>query len=382
MKKFQKVMIITAAALLLAGCGAGKVIEKPAEIQYEEQETVEKEEISEENEGPKEEVANPWRDCTEDEALDSCPRLFKAPDGAEDITWKMMEKTGEDKGPLVELDFSLDGMDFCARAMYGADENEDIHGLYYEWDAEDDATLSGWGEGNMQAKCYRAIEDDGYVDLITWYDIEIGIAYSLSVAAPDLDGFDIQAVAEQMFASSRIVYGDGEVEENADEHAEENTEENTEVSAKVSEEEDAIEGSVDLKDYLDAWIMDMGGDLEQQLAEKLGSKVQVSEMGDSNVICDGAIEFYGAANGTGYMVWQYSPVEGFSIYGITVGMNAQKAVETLKEQGLIEHSDGYTVYYSTDPNVYYIQIDSDGDLVSKVTYVRCTKEKTAADFEN
>ena len=63
-------------------------------------------------------------------------------------------------------------------------------------------------------------------------------------------------------------------------------------------------------------------------------------------------------------------------------MNAKKAAEILKEQGLIKHSDDYMEYYSTDPDVYYIEIDCDKDLVSKVTYVRCTKEKTAADFEN
>ena len=46
----------------------------------------------------------------------------------------------------------------------------------------------------------RQKNDAGYVDQITWYDIEVGISYSLSVAAADLDGFDIQAVAEQMYS--------------------------------------------------------------------------------------------------------------------------------------------------------------------------------------
>ena len=31
--------------------------------------------------------------------------------------------------------------------------------------------------------------------------LEIGIKYSLSVAAEDLDGFDIQAIAEQMYCA-------------------------------------------------------------------------------------------------------------------------------------------------------------------------------------
>jgi hypothetical protein len=59
----------------------------------------------------------------------------------------------------------------------------------------------------MPGKVYRSINDSGYVDMITWYDMEIGISYSLSVAAKDLDGFDIQAVAEQMYAEENEPYG-------------------------------------------------------------------------------------------------------------------------------------------------------------------------------
>jgi hypothetical protein len=69
-------------------------------------------------------------------------------------------------------------------------------------------TLANWGEGNMPGKMYRSVNDTGYMDLITWYDIEIGIKYSLSVSAPDLDGFDIQAVAEQMYSGDNEPDGD------------------------------------------------------------------------------------------------------------------------------------------------------------------------------
>ena len=51
----------------------------------------------------------------------------------------------------------------------------------------------------MKGKYSRHLEDGWTVDLITWYDIEIGIAYSLEVEAEDLDGFDLQAIAEQMY---------------------------------------------------------------------------------------------------------------------------------------------------------------------------------------
>ncbi len=199
-------------AVLLAGCGAkqdpqmtqpetdkpagAEAIEKPAE------------------EAPKGEGAeepgyvgmvNPWHECTEEEAREACFRLFKAPEGAEVLDWMMMEPqedTPSGVGPMVQLDFKLDDLIYCARAQQGTQEDTEIHGLYYDWDDELDCTLANWGGGNMKGKSYRDINESGMLDLITWYDIEVGISYSLSTGASDLSGFDIQAIAEQMYDPS------------------------------------------------------------------------------------------------------------------------------------------------------------------------------------
>ena len=147
-------------------------------------------------------LANPWHDVTADEAAENCSRLFKAPEGAENVSWSMMGEAADPaKGiyPLVQLTFDLDGLAFTARARQGAGEDEDISGMYYSWDAEDAVTLANWGEGRMQGKVFRSLGEDETADLCTWYDVEIGIAYSLTTVAPDLDGFDIQAVAESMY---------------------------------------------------------------------------------------------------------------------------------------------------------------------------------------
>ena len=155
-------------------------------------------------------LANPWRDIDEEEAAKNCDRLFKAPEGAGNICWRMMGETADpSKGsyPLIELKFELDGMEFTARARQGAHEDEDISGMYYSFDVEEETTLANWGEGRMQGKVYRASGGEEAADLCTWYDIEIGIAYSLSVTAKDLDGFDIQAVAESMYNPEREPYG-------------------------------------------------------------------------------------------------------------------------------------------------------------------------------
>ena len=158
-----------------------------------------KEEDSAADEGSEVGMANPWRECTEDEAKAACPRLFKAPDDAVVNGWTIMDSTTDEAGALVQLDFSADGNEFTARAQYGAAEDADIAGMYYDWTATEDVALSSWGYGNMQGVTKRYIGDGEMVDLCTWYDQEIGIAYSLSVAAEDLEGFDITAVANQMY---------------------------------------------------------------------------------------------------------------------------------------------------------------------------------------
>ncbi|MBE5871365.1 MAG: hypothetical protein E7294_08920 [Lachnospiraceae bacterium] len=213
----KSVVTIALAGVLLAGCGAGAGQEKAKteEAQAVQEEAAATDSTDETASGEEStETATPWRDSTQEEAKQSCPRMFKAPEGATEKQWRIMDAdpdTGE--GQLVELDFVLNGNEFCARAQYGVDEDNEIHGLHYDWDLEDEVTLANWGEGNMQGKSYRVVEDDQTVDLITWYDIEIGIGYSLTVSAKDLDGFDIQAVAEQMYDESNEPYvGEDEAE--------------------------------------------------------------------------------------------------------------------------------------------------------------------------
>ena len=197
---------------MIAGCGsASETAQEPAQTESAQEATTEAaatEQSTEEAVG----MANPWVDITEEEANSLCARLFKAPEGATVEGWSKCEELGDSSkgiGPLVQLSFSLDNNEFTARAQQGASEDTDIAGLYVDWTVgPTDTTLANWGGGNMTGKTYRSINDTGYVDLITWYDMEIGISYSLSVAAKDLDGFDIQAVAEQMYnAENEIVDG-------------------------------------------------------------------------------------------------------------------------------------------------------------------------------
>ena len=153
-------------------------------------------------------IANPWEDITEEEANEIIPKLFKVPDDAQNPGWMKCEELGDPAkniSPLVQLSFKELDMEFTSRAQQGAPEDADIAGLYVEWTVgPEDVTLAGW---DMSGKTYRSINDTGYVDLITWYDNELGISYALSVADKDLDGFDIQAVAEQMYKGGDTASG-------------------------------------------------------------------------------------------------------------------------------------------------------------------------------
>ncbi len=196
MKK-KIVYLIMAGMLMLTGCG-GANEEQSAEASSETTEANDAEAGNTEMSSDSEEtqLANPWRDITEEEAKNGSVRLFTIPEGAENVTWSMMESKG-DEAPLIQATFTLDGKEFTARTQYGASEFADISGMNYEWSSKDEGKLATWGGGNMDAKFYR-YNGDECADLCTWYDIEIGIAYSLSTVASDLEGFDIRAVAEAM----------------------------------------------------------------------------------------------------------------------------------------------------------------------------------------
>lgn len=141
-------------------------------------------------------LPNPWREVSEEEAKSACTNSFTAPEGAENVTWRLMDG-GADEAPLVELTFDLNGKTYTAREKYGAAEDEDITGLYYDWTASEETTIH-WTDRDLDAMDHIFIGEGESIANVTWYDIEIGIAYSLTTTAEDLDGFDIRAVADSM----------------------------------------------------------------------------------------------------------------------------------------------------------------------------------------
>jgi hypothetical protein len=202
MKKTIAFILTGFTALSLVACGKTDA-EVPAqdttEVAAEEVTTAAAEESTTELVG----MANPWVDITEEEANAKFAKLFKAPEGATNVSWSEMPSAADPSGfpsELVQMNFTLDNMDFTARIQATTEDKADISGMFYEWTATNTGILAGWAGGNMPANFYRYVGDSEMADLCSWYDIETGYAYTLGVTAPDLEGFDIQAVAEAIYA--------------------------------------------------------------------------------------------------------------------------------------------------------------------------------------
>lgn len=175
-KKIIKLFTVITMMLILTACGKA-------------------DNVAEEQTAAAAGLANPWIATTGEEAAALIPNLFAEPEGATGVTWT---RTESDK-PIVQMAFSLDGLDFIARAQTTGDNPEDLSGLYYDWAVETDVTLAGWAGGQMPAKLHRYAGNNEYADLCTWYDFETGVSYSLGTVAEDLSGFDIQTVAEAIY---------------------------------------------------------------------------------------------------------------------------------------------------------------------------------------
>ena len=135
-------------------------------------------------------VANPMVETDLAGILEATGLSFEPLDGAENVKYFIYH------GTLAEMQFTYDGVDYRYRmaATDKLQEVDDISGLYYQWTVEEDCEVA-----NRIAKQRRYIGTDGYIDNILWLDVVPGVAYSLTAEAKDLDGFDILAIAEQIF---------------------------------------------------------------------------------------------------------------------------------------------------------------------------------------
>ena len=137
-------------------------------------------------------MINPWEDLPLDQVQKLIGVPMNIPEGAEKAISRWYE--GE---KMAELQFFRTNGDFCFRAKPVAPRGEliDISGMYYTWKDEEDVTVGGCTGTLAQVQS----ETGDWVQRCLWYDNAAGVSYSLTVVAPDVDGLDLIALAEQIF---------------------------------------------------------------------------------------------------------------------------------------------------------------------------------------
>lgn len=191
MKRFGTVLL-TAIMVSAIFTGCGKSVTKSEEniVETVAEDTVETTTEDTDREEPVG-MANPWEE-TDFDTISNKIAGFKFPDDAEAKACRWNESIG-----LAEIDLSIDGNEYTMR-MQNADAFDDISGLYYDWTVEEDTVVGG-----REGKARRVIDGDGDMDIdnVIWFDVEIGTNYSFTAMDSDLDGYDGEAIVNNLYAS-------------------------------------------------------------------------------------------------------------------------------------------------------------------------------------
>ena len=349
-KRLLTGFMIGAIAFQLVACESTSTEAEQVQSQESVSETGQESQVKE-NTTVNAQIANPWRDITEEQAYGMIPNCFSAPEGATNIRWSAMGKAdaqGTLPGPLVQLDFDLEGLSFTERAQTTGDEAMDISGMYYDWTVTDDVTLANWGGGAMQGKTYRSIGENETADLITWYDVEIGISYSLSTVAPNLDGFDIQAVAEQTYDPSKQV-GAGMPNDDHEPMDITGCDTFTQIVDKLQPGQGYANANLVNQDVL---LISSGTyDIDVDQGKRFGAIDADIYMYDN----DGSIVYLGyvQAGGTAY------PLAMDSDKHLCVGGNHNMAKMTIDENNKIAVDEEVYVLYDDNGNLYAVGTNTD-----------------------
>ena len=134
-------------------------------------------------------MANPWVETDAEGLMQTLGLEFNVPEDAEDVVFRMNESE-----KIAEMQFVLNKMPFTARIKPAGLEMEDISGLHYKWEFEQES-----GDHWTKEKLMKAHDGEDTVEAFLWFDIVPGLTYSISTKSPDLDGFDIIAVAQMVW---------------------------------------------------------------------------------------------------------------------------------------------------------------------------------------
>ena len=134
-------------------------------------------------------VVNPLVESDSNGIMQQLGFALCLPDGAENVKYFILS------GDTEELRFTHNGLAYTARLKATAG-SEDISGMYYKWTNTLDDELEG-----CKCKMMRYNGDKGDIDVCLWYDAASGLMYSLTTSDSSLDGFDITAMALQVYGN-------------------------------------------------------------------------------------------------------------------------------------------------------------------------------------
>lgn len=135
-------------------------------------------------------LANPWKEMTEEEAQKTDVGAFRLPAEAKNVLYRYLEEEH-----MMEVQFEWKAYSFTARKQ-SESGLEDISGMFYDWVIQDDVTV-----GSFRGQVKTAYPEQQTVSVCLWYQDEEQKVYSLSVSGSDLSDIDIRALAEEMCGS-------------------------------------------------------------------------------------------------------------------------------------------------------------------------------------
>ncbi|MBQ6733757.1 MAG: hypothetical protein IJR00_02500 [Lachnospiraceae bacterium] len=161
--------------LLLTGCGAANAVAPTESEPAVAEETVTEEPVADE---PAEDlsdlermpgIANPWSDADAAAVAEMIGTEVPVPEGAANITYRILSAEN-----IAEVAYDLNDA-HCNHRLKKTDAEEDISGLYYNWESTEESTYEGHA-----ATIYRADAEEESVELTLWFDAESSLMHALS----------------------------------------------------------------------------------------------------------------------------------------------------------------------------------------------------------
>ncbi len=137
-------------------------------------------------------IANPWTITDKDGFAEKAGIDLNIPEDAANVVYSVMKDP--DSGSILgNVNFDIGELEYNVRCQH-TDELEDISGLYYDWESEEECTVSGCKGVRKTAE-----DENCKVEVCQWFDDEAGVSYSVAVFDYKDAGTDAAAMADEVY---------------------------------------------------------------------------------------------------------------------------------------------------------------------------------------